>query len=193
MTVNEIGRHAAADLLVQLPMEGHKLPKFLIKANYTAEGMKGLHKEKASGREKAIATACAALGGKLDAVYFALGDDDVFAIVDLPSHLHVASLSVAAGASGMVSTHTVPLLTVADGQSTWRGRELPAAWRLATAPASPAARTAGEPRVHLDLTSLDPVAPQTVRVARAGMTKEGCACWRGRATLRDSPASLHEF
>jgi len=115
MTVKEMGTpRKAAGLLVQLPMEGHKMPKFLIKANYTAQGMKGLHKEKASGREKAIATACAALGGKLDAVYYALGDDDVFAIVDLPSHLHVASLCVVAGASGMVSTRTVPLLTVAE-------------------------------------------------------------------------------
>jgi uncharacterized protein with GYD domain len=90
------------------------MPKFLIKANYTAEGMKGLQKDKASGREKSIATACAAGGGKLDAIYYALGDDDVFVIVDLPSQLHVASLCVAVGASGMANTRTVPLLTVAE-------------------------------------------------------------------------------
>jgi uncharacterized protein with GYD domain len=90
------------------------MPKFLIKANYTAEGMKGLQKDKASGREKSVATACTAIGGKLDAIYYALGDDDVFAIVDLPSHVHASSLCVAVGASGMVSTRTVPLLTVAE-------------------------------------------------------------------------------
>jgi hypothetical protein len=44
------------------------MPKYLIKANYTAEGMKGLQKDKASGREKAVATACKAVGGKLDAI-----------------------------------------------------------------------------------------------------------------------------
>jgi uncharacterized protein with GYD domain len=90
------------------------MPKFLIKANYTAEGMKGLKKDKASGREKAIAASCKALGGKLDAIYYALGDDDVFIVVDMPSHVHVASLGVAVGASGMGSTRTVPLLTVAE-------------------------------------------------------------------------------
>jgi len=90
------------------------MPKFLIKGSYTAAGLKGLQKDKASGREKSIAAACKALGGKLDAVYYALGDDDVFVVVDLPSHVHAASLCVAVGASGMVSTRTVPLLTVAE-------------------------------------------------------------------------------
>ena len=90
------------------------MPKFLIKGSYTAEGLKGLQKDKASGREKAISAACSALGGKLDAIYYALGDDDVFVVVDLPSHVQVSSLCVTAGASGMVSTRTVPLLTVAE-------------------------------------------------------------------------------
>jgi len=90
------------------------MPKFLIRASYTAEGMRGLQKDKASGREKSVAAACKAMGGKLDALYYALGDDDVFVVVDLPSHVHAASLCVAVGASGLVSTRTVPLLTVAE-------------------------------------------------------------------------------
>ena len=90
------------------------MPKFMIKATYTAEGMRGLRKDKASGREKSFAAACEAAGGKLDALYYALGDDDLFAIVDLPSHIHLASLVTAVGASGMVETRTVPLLTVAE-------------------------------------------------------------------------------
>jgi uncharacterized protein with GYD domain len=90
------------------------MPNFLIKGSYTAQGMKGLQKDKASGREKAIAAACTAAGGKLDAIYYALGDDDVFALVDMPSHRHVTSLCVTVAASGMASTRTVPLLTVAE-------------------------------------------------------------------------------
>jgi uncharacterized protein with GYD domain len=95
-------------------MEGTRMPKFMIKATYTTEGLKGLRKDKASGRERAIAAACEGAGGRLDAVYFALGDDDIFAIVDLPSHVHMASLAALAGASGMVETRTVPLLTVEE-------------------------------------------------------------------------------
>ena len=90
------------------------MTKFMIKATYNAEGMKGMRQDKASGREKAIAAACEAVGGKLDALYYALGDDNVFTIVDLPSHIHAASLGAAAAASGMVETRTVPLLTVAE-------------------------------------------------------------------------------
>ena len=90
------------------------MPKFLIKGTYTSEGMKGLQKDKASGRETSVEAACKALGGKLDAMYYALGDDDVFVVVDLPSHLHMASLCVAVGSSGMASTRTVPLMTVAE-------------------------------------------------------------------------------
>ena len=44
------------------------MPKFLVSATYSAEGWKGVKKDKASGREKAIAAACAALGGKLEAL-----------------------------------------------------------------------------------------------------------------------------
>jgi uncharacterized protein with GYD domain len=91
-----------------------KMPKFLVKGNYTTEGFRGLQKDKASGREKVIAAACAALGGKLEGYYFALGDDDLFALVDLPSHLQVASICVAVGAGGMFKTCSVPLLTVAE-------------------------------------------------------------------------------
>jgi uncharacterized protein with GYD domain len=94
--------------------EGARMPKFMIKAIYTAEGMKGLKKDTASAREKAIAAACEAMGGKLDGLYYALGDDNVFAIVDLPSHVHAVSLGAAAAASGWVETRTVSLLTVAE-------------------------------------------------------------------------------
>ena len=90
------------------------MPKFLVKASYTAEGWKGLKKDKASGRHKAIAAACEALGGKLDHMYYALGDDDVFIVIDLPSHVQVAAMGVAVKSGGLVSTSSVSLLTVAE-------------------------------------------------------------------------------
>lgn len=90
------------------------MPKFMIKGSYSPEGMKGLQKDKASGRKKAVAAACEGLGGKLEAIWYALGDDDVFVVVDLPGHVEMAALAVAVGTAGMVSTRTVPLLTVAE-------------------------------------------------------------------------------
>ena len=55
-----------------------------------------------------------ALGGKLDAIYFCLGKNDVILIVDLPDHVSAAALGSTACASGMARTRTTVLLTVAE-------------------------------------------------------------------------------
>ena len=90
------------------------MPKFLIEASYSAEGLRGLAKDKASGREAAVKEALQALGGKLDSVFFALGESDVFVICECPDHVSAASLALAVSSSGLVRTKTIPLLTVAE-------------------------------------------------------------------------------
>ena len=93
------------------------MAKYLIAASYTAEGLRGLTKDKASGRQKAITQALKSLGGKLDAIYYALGEDDVFLIYDCPDNVSAAALSLAASASGLVHSRTIPLLTVAEADA----------------------------------------------------------------------------
>ncbi len=90
------------------------MPKFLVEATYTGEGFKGLAKDKPSGRKAAIAQTVKKLGGKLDAAYFCLGDNDVMLIVDMPDHVSAAALCTAACASGMTRTKTTVLLTVEE-------------------------------------------------------------------------------
>jgi uncharacterized protein with GYD domain len=90
------------------------MPKFLVEATYTAEGYRGLSKDKAAGRKAAIAQAAKKLGGKLDAMYFCLGENDVMLIVDMPDHVAAAALGSAACASGMARTKTTALLTVEE-------------------------------------------------------------------------------
>src|SRR5580692_888767 len=90
------------------------MPKFLIEASYTAEGLRGLAKDKASGRQDVVKEALASVGGKLDAAFFALGDTDVYILCDCPDHVSVAALSLAVSASGMVRTKTIPLMTVEE-------------------------------------------------------------------------------
>jgi uncharacterized protein with GYD domain len=90
------------------------MPKFLVEATYTAEGHRGLAKDKASGRKAAIAQAIKKLGGKLDAIYFCLGDNDVILIADMPDHLSAMAIGSAACGSGMARTKTTVLLTVAE-------------------------------------------------------------------------------
>ena len=90
------------------------MPKFLIEGSYTAEGLRGLAKDKASGRQAAVASALAALGGKLDSLHYGLGENDVYVIVDCPDHVAAAALSLAVSATGMVRTKTIALLTVEE-------------------------------------------------------------------------------
>ena len=90
------------------------IAKYLVSARYTAEGLKGLTKDKAAKRKQAIEQALATVGGKLDAIYWALGEDDAYVICDCPDNASVAALALATSASGLVRTRTVPLLTAAE-------------------------------------------------------------------------------
>ncbi len=90
------------------------MPKYMIHAAYTAEGLKGLQKDKASARREVVNTAISALGGKLESYYFAFGQDDVVSIVDMPDNTTMAALAVAVSASGLVRTKVIPLLTVEE-------------------------------------------------------------------------------
>jgi uncharacterized protein with GYD domain len=92
------------------------MSKYLIQASYTADGLKGLQKDKASGRKAAVASAIESLGGKLEATYYCFGEYDVLVIVDLPNNIAASSLSLSlsVSASGLVRTKTTPLLTVEE-------------------------------------------------------------------------------
>jgi uncharacterized protein with GYD domain len=90
------------------------MPKYLIQASYTAEGLKGLQKDKASGRRNAVTQAVEGIGGRLEAIYYSLGKDDVFVIVDAPNIGAVAAMSIAVSASGLVRTRTTALMTVEE-------------------------------------------------------------------------------
>ena len=90
------------------------MSKFLIEGSYTAEGLRGLAKDKASGRQAVVKEALESLGGKLEGVYFALGDADVYVLCECPDHVSAAALSMAVSASGLIHIKTIPLLTVAE-------------------------------------------------------------------------------
>ena len=90
------------------------MPKYLIQASYTAEGLKGLYKDKASGRRTAVMNALEPLRGKLESMHYAFGQDDAIVIIDLPDNVSASALSLAVSASGMVRTRTTPLLTVEE-------------------------------------------------------------------------------
>lgn len=90
------------------------MPKYLIQANYTAEGLKGLLKKGGTSRREAIQTMAKAQGGSLESLHFAFGDSDVYAIIDMPDNISTASVAMTVSASGAVSAKTVVLLTPED-------------------------------------------------------------------------------
>jgi len=87
------------------------MPKFLVIANYTADGAKGVLAKGGSARRDAVAEGVAALGGSLETFYFAFGADDAFVVADLPDNVSAAALGLQVGASGMAGVRTVVLLT----------------------------------------------------------------------------------
>jgi uncharacterized protein with GYD domain len=88
------------------------MSKYLIRVSFKPEGIREvLTKAKATGLRAAVEKLVGTAGGKLEAWYFAFGQDDVIAIVDLPDNVAAASLSVAANGAGFVDLSVTPLLT----------------------------------------------------------------------------------
>ncbi len=88
------------------------MPKFLIQATYTPDGAKGLLKEGASGRRAAVDRVVNDLGGKVEAMYFTFGEDDLVCIIDFPDAVSMAAVSLNVKASGALHTRATPLLTL---------------------------------------------------------------------------------
>lgn len=87
------------------------MPKYLWEVSYTQQGIKGLLKQGGSKRRAMIEKAVKAVGGKLETFYYAFGENDVYAIVDLPNAETAAAFSLVVTAAGTASAKTVALLT----------------------------------------------------------------------------------
>lgn len=87
------------------------MSKYLVQACYTADGVKGLAKDTASGRKAAVAHAIETLGGTLENLYFSFGEFDILGIIDLPDNAAAARFALRAASTGQVNVQTTPLLT----------------------------------------------------------------------------------
>ena len=90
------------------------MPKYLIQASYTADGVKGVLQDGGSGRRAAAQKAIQGLGGKLEAFYFTFGERDAVLICDLPDTAAAMALSLTVNASGAVKASTTPLISVEE-------------------------------------------------------------------------------
>ncbi len=87
------------------------MPKYLVKASYTADGARGLVKDGGSARRSVVQKMVEGLGGTLESFYYAFGEDDVYVIMDLPDTTAGLALTLAVNASGAVRLTTTPLIT----------------------------------------------------------------------------------
>lgn len=87
------------------------MAKYLAIASYTTDGLRELAAHGASARIEASRKLVAEAGGSIESFYYAFGSDDAFIVCDLPDNIAAAATAIAAGASGMVVSRMVPLLT----------------------------------------------------------------------------------
>jgi uncharacterized protein with GYD domain len=86
------------------------MAKYLLKVSYTAEGLKGVMKAGGSSRVTAVEKMLSGMGGSLESMYFAFGDDDVYVIADVPGHKEAMALAATIASSGAISSYETVVL-----------------------------------------------------------------------------------
>ena len=87
------------------------MPKYLIVATYSPEGMKGVLREGGSERRKMIADMAQNLEGELESFYYACGGNDVYSVVELPDNVTAAAMAAHISAGGMARCDVTVLLS----------------------------------------------------------------------------------
>ena len=87
------------------------MPKYLVEASYTVDGVKGIQSAGGSSRRDAIAALAESVGGQLESFYFAFGERDVYTVVDLPDNESATAVALTVNASGAVKVRTTVLVT----------------------------------------------------------------------------------
>ena len=93
---------------------------YLLQVAYTPQAWAGLIKNP-QDRVQALKPVLEKMGGQIESAYFAFGDYDLVAILQMPGNADAAAFAMAAAAGGSVkSLKTTPLLTTAEGLDAMR-------------------------------------------------------------------------
>ena len=87
------------------------MPKYLIAASYSAEGVRGVAEKGGTARREAVEQLVGSVGGTMESFHFAFGDADALVICDLPSDEIAAALAMSINGSGATTIRTTVLLT----------------------------------------------------------------------------------
>jgi uncharacterized protein with GYD domain len=87
------------------------VPRFLIEASYTLDGVRGVMQAGGTSRRDAVAKTAESAGGKLISFDFAFGHRDAYVIAELPDLEAAAALALVVNSAGGATVNTVVLLT----------------------------------------------------------------------------------
>ena len=90
------------------------MKKYLIKACYNANGVKGLIEDGGTQRKLVVQKMLAGLGGKIESFNYAFGEHDVYIITELPDDISAAAVGLRVKSTGLVSISTTVLLSPED-------------------------------------------------------------------------------
>jgi uncharacterized protein with GYD domain len=93
------------------------MASYLLQVAYTPQAWAALLKNP-QDRTQVLRPVLEKLGGRFETAYFAFGEYDVVAVLELPGDIDAAAFSIAAVAGGAIkSIKTTPLMTIAEGIS----------------------------------------------------------------------------
>ena len=87
------------------------MPMFLATGPYYSAGAAGLAEAGARQRAAEIAAMAEHLGGRLEAMYFGLGESDTYIVFELPDTATAAAIAKAVNAAGTGHCNMQPILT----------------------------------------------------------------------------------
>jgi uncharacterized protein with GYD domain len=88
---------------------------YLVQISYAADTWAALVRNP-QDRAEAVRGAIENLGGKIEQIWLAFGDEDVVGILDMPDNIAAAAISIAFSAGGACkSVKTTPLLSFPEG------------------------------------------------------------------------------
>jgi uncharacterized protein with GYD domain len=87
------------------------MPKYLFKASYSQEGLKGVVAKGGTSRREALEHLFESSGGKMESFYFAFGGTDVYTAGELPDNETASAVALTVNSGGAAAVETVVLLT----------------------------------------------------------------------------------
>lgn len=87
------------------------MPKYLFQGSYTLSGVQGVLKMGAASRRAAIEKMTADMGGSIETFYYAMGENSIVVIAELPDLQSAIAISLAVNSAGGATINTTLLVT----------------------------------------------------------------------------------